>query len=145
MDELLDKTLRGDQLGAVRLERLAALYKGDYFMDCDYRWSHGRRDQLSGRYAEALTRLCSFFKMNNQPAYAAECLHRLLAIAPDSEKDGRELIKLYLEGGNRSGAMKVFKELERSVRERLDIELEDETARLYLEMISSSSGSGRMP
>ncbi|WP_051621054.1 response regulator [Paenibacillus sp. UNC451MF] len=136
----LDQTLRGEGLSAERLERLAALYSGDYLMDSDYRWSLMKREQLSGRYTEALRRLCAYFYKHNQTAYAIQCLHHVLAVSPDSEKEGRELIKLYLESGNRSEAIKIFKQLERAVKERLDIELEEETSRLYDEMISSSGG-----
>ncbi|UUZ84867.1 winged helix-turn-helix domain-containing protein [Paenibacillus sp. P26] len=140
LEELLDRTLKEQGLGLSRFERLTALYKGDYLTDCDFRWGRMKREQLSGRYAEVLRRLCSFFKRNNLSAYAIECLHHVLAVAPDSEKDGRELMRLYSEGGNRSEAIKVFKQLERDVKERLDIGLEEETVRLYEEIVSSSGG-----
>ncbi|MED4954960.1 bacterial transcriptional activator domain-containing protein, partial [Paenibacillus macerans] len=67
-------------------------------------------------------------------ALAADSLQRVLAIAPDAEADGRELIRLHLEAGNRNEALRVYRQLEQVVREQLGVALEEETVRLHGQM-----------
>jgi DNA-binding SARP family transcriptional activator len=64
-------------------------------------------------------------------ALAEDCLQRVLAIAPDSESDGRELIQLHLDAGNRSEALRVYRQLEQVICEQLGVELEEETVNLF--------------
>ncbi|MFE5320806.1 response regulator [Paenibacillus sp. NPDC056579] len=137
LEQLLDKTLEDTGLGVPRLERIMALYKGDYLEDCDFIWAYHRRDKLADKYVHALRRLAHFFKSNDQRSYALECLRRSVAISPDSEQDSRELMKLHMEMGDRNEAIKVYRQLEHEVRERLGVELEPETAALYQQLTSS--------
>ncbi|WP_282936159.1 response regulator [Paenibacillus sp. RC67] len=136
LEQLLDKTLEETGLGVQRLERIMALYKGDYLEDCDFIWAFLRREKMADKYAQALRKLSQFFKSNGQFSYALECLRRIVAISPDSEQDSRELMKLHMEMGERKEAIKVYRQLELEVRERLNVELEQETVGLYQQLTS---------
>jgi two-component system LytT family response regulator len=141
LEQLLNKTLEEDGLDAGRLERIVALYQGNYMGACDFRWALGKKEQLSAKYVQALRKLYLLFKENSQSSSALDCLKRIVAVSPDSEKDGRELIQLHMEAGNRNEAIKAYRQLEKAVRDRMDVELEEETLNLYRLLVSSDSGS----
>ncbi|MCR8636474.1 response regulator [Paenibacillus radicis (ex Xue et al. 2023)] len=138
LEQLLDKPLEETGLGLQRLERIVALYKGDYMEDCGFNWVYPRREKLLDKYIHSLRKLFLFFKKKGQLTNAKECLGRIVAISPDSEQDSRELMKLHMEMGDRKEAIKVYRQLELEVRERLDVELELETVGLYQQLISSN-------
>ncbi|MNE74309.1 Bacterial transcriptional activator domain protein [compost metagenome] len=64
-------------------------------------------------------------------ALAIDSIQQLLTIEPASEADGRRLISLYLETGNRNEALRICLQLEQAVRAELGVELEEATLRLY--------------
>jgi len=110
--------------------KLNDLYEGDYMNGCDYAWAIPRQLALREKYVAVLR--CSFaaFRKAGNAALAEDSLRRVLALAPDSEPDGRELIRFYLETGRRAEALKVFQQMEKTVRGQLGLELEEETVRL---------------
>jgi len=140
LEQLLNKTLEEQGMDVCQLERIVELYKGDYMGTCDFRWALGKKEQLSAKYIKALRKLYLLFKKNSQPSSALDCLKRIVTLSPDSEKDGRELIQLHMEAGNRNEAMKAYRQLEQVVRDRMDFELEEETVNLYRLLVSSDSG-----
>lgn len=140
LEQLLNTTLEEDGLGVGRLERIVALYQGDYLGAADFRWALGKKEQLSAKYVQALRKLYLLFKENRQPSSALDCLSCIVTVSPDSEKDGRELIQLHMEAGNRNEAMKAYRQLEQAVRDRMDVELEEETVNLYRLLVSSDTG-----
>ncbi|MCC2685037.1 MAG: histidine kinase [Paenibacillaceae bacterium] len=113
-----------------QMERISALYQGSYMDLCDYTWAIGRQEQLTVKCIQALRTMATSFREGGQSAPAISCLRKIMEIAPDSESDGRELIALLAETGERREAVQAGKQLEEAVRERLDLELEDETQAL---------------
>jgi len=139
LEDLLDRTLRGEGLSLRRFEELAALYKGDYLMHCDYDWAVSKRDELSGKFVKALRLLARFFREQDLWAAAADCLRLVLEIVPESEHDGRELMRLQMRAGNRSEAIKTYRRLEQAIREELDVSLQEETVKLYEEILAMNA------
>lgn len=138
LEQLLDNTLEGTGLGVKLLERIMALYEGDYLEDCDFTWALLRREKLADKYVHALRKLSQFFRSNGQLSHVLECLRTIVSISPESEQDSRELMKLHMEMGDRKEAIKVYRQLELEVRDRLDVELEAETVGLYTQLTSSN-------
>ncbi|MCR2822933.1 response regulator [Lederbergia panacisoli] len=112
--------------------KVVALFKGEYMEGCGFQWAHSTQTELRNMYIQALRRLYEFFKESNI-SIAEECLQRVLTIIPDSEKDGRELIKVYIDSGKRNEAMAIYRLLEEAVHD-LGVELERETMHLYEKM-----------
>jgi two-component SAPR family response regulator len=142
LEQLLNRTLEEEGLDAGRLEQIVALYQGNYMGACDFRWALGKKEQVSAKYVQALRKLYLLFKENSQPSSALDCLKRIVALSPDSEKDGRELIQMHTEAGNRNEALRAYRQLEQAVRDRMDVELEEETVNLYRLLVSSDSERG---
>jgi two-component SAPR family response regulator len=141
LEELLDQTMRGGDLSLPRLDRINALYAGEYMQHCDYAWAMAKRVVLEDKYVYALRAYARYFRERGLDAAAADCLHRILRLAPDSEADGRELMRLHMRAGNRTEAIKTYRLLKQSVRELLDLEPEPETTALYREITDMQSGT----
>ncbi|MBO9598063.1 MAG: winged helix-turn-helix domain-containing protein, partial [Cohnella sp.] len=110
--------------------RFESMYKGEYMEACDFAWADARQMGIKRLYIRALRSRYARLRIRGEAVLAAESLQRVLTLAPDSEADGRELIELYLEAGNRNEALRVFQRLEQAVRVQLGTELEEETIRL---------------
>jgi len=115
-------------------DRVADLYRGDYMEGCDYRWAAARQEELKARYIRVLRNWHGRFRERGNAALATDCLQRVLAVAPDSEPDGRALIRQHLSCGDRNEAMRVYRRMEQAVRQHLGVELEEETVQLARQM-----------
>ncbi|WP_338066559.1 AfsR/SARP family transcriptional regulator [Pueribacillus theae] len=131
--EILQEIISKDNLNGKIYRQMNALYKGEYMEGCGYQWAVSKQIDLKKLYIRALRKFYEYFK-NRNVAMAEESLQRVLTITPDSEKDGRELIQLYMESGKRNEALNVYKQLEQVVHNHLGIELENETLQLYKQM-----------
>ncbi|MCS7462392.1 response regulator [Paenibacillus doosanensis] len=120
-----------EALNEKQYERMNALHKGEYLQDCDFDWAMWKREDLKSRYIRTLRIAYSHFMRNGNVVLAADSLRRVLDVSPDSEKDGRDLIQLYINTDKRNEALKIFRQLDHAVRENLGVELEEETVRLY--------------
>ncbi|WP_051620580.1 response regulator [Paenibacillus sp. UNC451MF] len=118
-------------------ERMNALHKGKYLENCDYHWAVWKREQLTIKYIDALRVMCKYFIKSGNMPLAADSLQRILSLSPDSEKDGRELIKLYVHENKRKEAIKVFHQLDQEVRGNLGVELEAETVQLFKSIVQN--------
>jgi two-component SAPR family response regulator len=134
IEPLLDDMLSAENPDERLYGKINGLYKGEYMEGCDYPWAVFKREAIKTKYARALRHMHLLFLRRGDAALAEDCLRRVLAIAPDSEADGRKLIQLHLEAGNRSEALRVYRQLEQVIREQLGVELEEETLTLYRQM-----------
>lgn len=116
-------------------DRMNRMYKGEYMEACDYGWAAAKQLEIKAAYIRSLRKWYARFRSQDQMALAVDSLQRVLTLAPDSEGDGRELIGLHLESGNRSEALRVYQQLEQAVRVQLGAELEGGTLRLLRQSI----------
>jgi two-component SAPR family response regulator len=133
-EALLDDILSAEKPDERLYDKINGLYKGEYMEGCDYHWAAFKQEAINAKYLRALRSMHLLFRRRGDAALAEDCLRRVLSIAPDSEADGRELIRLHLEAGNRSEALRVYRQLEHVIREQLGVELEEETIKLYKQM-----------
>ena len=115
-----------------------------YMEGSDYDWAYAKNYELNQLSLRVIHKAYEGYRSNNQVDQAIECLQRILAIAPDSEKDGRELIAVYLETGNRNEALRVYQQLEKAVYDHLEAELEEETVRLIHPIRDSAHSKNRV-
>lgn len=138
LEGLLDKILSAEEPDERLYDKINGLYKGEYMEGCDYSWAVARQEAIKAKYIRSLRCMHRLFRMRDRAALAEESLQRVLAIAPDSEADGRELIRLHLEAGSRNEALRVYRQLEQAIRDQLGVALEEETVKLHQQM----GGSG---
>jgi len=134
LEAMLDGILSAEEADERLYDKINGLYRGEYMEGCDYNWALARRESIKTKYIRSLRRFYRLFRRRGDAARAADSLQRVLAIAPDSEADGRELILLHLETGNRKEALRIYRGLEQAVRVQLGAELEEDTARLYRQL-----------
>jgi Response regulator containing CheY-like receiver and SARP domains len=130
-ERLLKSALSEEEMDIRLYDKINLMYKGEYMEACDYRWAAARQMEIKTAYIRALREWGAQFRSQGNSALAVDSMQRLLTLAPDSELDGRELIKLHLEMGNRKEAHRVSLQLEQAVRFQLGAELEEETQRLF--------------
>ncbi|WP_248930530.1 response regulator [Paenibacillus hamazuiensis] len=128
---IMEKAAAGGNPDERLYEKLNALHRGEYLEGCDFGWALWKREELKAKYIETLRTMHKHFMRNGNVPQATDSLQRILALSPDSEKDGRELIRLYASTDQRNEALKVFRQLDHAVRVNLGVELEEETVRLY--------------
>lgn len=133
-ESLLSKALTDKIVDQRLYDHLRQMYKGEYMGACDFSWATARQLEIKATYIRALRKSYTYFCSQGQTALAIESLQSILEIAPDLESDGRELIKLHLEAGNRNEALRVYLQLEQAVRIQLGVELEEGTVRLIQQM-----------
>jgi two-component SAPR family response regulator len=133
-ESLLDEMLSAEEPDRRLYDQAIRLYRGEYMKGCDYGWAAARQEAINAKYIRSLRVMHRHFRVRGEPALAADCLRRVLEIAPESEADGRELIRLNLETGNRHEALNVYRRLEEVVRGQFGLELEEETVKLRDQM-----------
>lgn len=129
-ESLLSRPLSAEGTNESGYDAMNRLYKGDYMEACDFDWAAARQMGLKMAYVRALRRWGGYYRSQGNAALVIDSIQRILAVVPDSEMDGRELIRLHLEAGNRNEALRVCLQLEQAVRLQLGAELEEETLRL---------------
>ncbi|WP_135549896.1 response regulator [Paenibacillus cymbidii] len=130
-EQLLGARLSEGETDERLYDKMNQIGKGEYMEACDFGWAASRQLSIKAAYIQALRRWSALFRDKGKSGLAIDSMQRVLAIAPDSEADGRELIKLHLEAGNRTEAHRVYTQLEQTVRVQLEAELEEETVNLF--------------
>lgn len=134
-ESMLHTALSIEEPDETLYDQIKGLYKGGYMAGCDYSWAQARQEAIQAKYVRVMRKFHGLFRQSGNVTLATDSLQCVLAIVPDSEQDGRELIKLHLEAGNRHEALHVYRRLEHSVHDQLGIELERETMQLYSRMV----------
>ncbi|OPH58156.1 hypothetical protein BC351_24780 [Paenibacillus ferrarius] len=130
-EQLLSRILAEDVLDERTYGKMNQKYTGEYMEACDFSWATARQLEIKASYVRALRKWYAYFQSQSNPILAVDSMQKLLSLAPDSEIDGRELIKLHLKMSNRNEAHRVCLQLEQAVRVQLGAELEEETLRLF--------------
>src|SRR5215472_5282703 len=123
---------------AHRLERVLALYKGD-FLSGFYisesqgfeEWLRGERERLRVGVMEALSQLVTFYL--GQASFDAGVVHaaRLLELDPLREEAHRQMMTLLASKGQRSAALSQYDTCRRILADELGVEPEAATAALF--------------
>jgi len=131
---MLEQALMEEDPDERMYNKITGLYRGDYLEGCDYRWSSAKQASMREKYIRVLRKYHERFSRRGHNELAEDSMRRALALDPDSEADGRELISFYMRKGNRNEALRIYRQLEQSVRKQLGVELEEETVRLYRQL-----------
>ncbi|NQX63729.1 response regulator [Paenibacillus qinlingensis] len=143
LEGLLSINLAEEDMDERSYDKLNQMYTGEYMEACDFSWATARQLELKALYVRALRKWSANFQSQGNRVLAVDCLQNLLSLAPESEIDGRELIKLHLKMGNRNEAYRVCVQLEQAVRFQLGAELEEETLRLFQQTIDKTEWQRR--
>ncbi len=123
---------------AGQLEEAIALYRGLFlegfsvgdspaFED----WALGVRERLGQQFSTSLQALASRYERGGEYARACEVARRRVALAPWQERAHQDLMRLLALDGQRGAALAQYEACCRALREELDVEPGEESARLY--------------
>jgi predicted ATPase/DNA-binding SARP family transcriptional activator len=115
-------------------------YEGELLPEDRYEgWTATRRDAVDELRLALGIELAELEAPEN-PAAAIDRLRSVLACAPLHEPAHRALMRLYVGGGQRQEALAQFQELKLGLRREFEDEPDDETRRLYREILTRSAG-----
>jgi predicted ATPase len=97
-------------------------------------WTNDRRDALRELVITAYLELAA---LQEQPDDAAEVLARALALDPLHERTTRSLMRAYADAGRRQRALEAFENLRGALRDAYGADPDEETRRLYRELLSA--------
>ncbi|MNI31954.1 Transcriptional regulatory protein YehT [compost metagenome] len=142
-EHLLRISLSEEETDKLLYDQINLMFKGEYMEACDFGWAATRQMAINAAYIRVLRKWHAHFRRQGQTAFAVDSMQRVLTLAPDSEVDGRELIMLHLEMGNRNEALRVGLQLDHAVRVQLGAELEEGTLRLLEQTIEQAEWQAR--
>jgi LuxR family maltose regulon positive regulatory protein len=138
VEEFERQLQRGDEgdneARALAYEQAITLYNGDYLEDCYEDWAQEERERLQQRYLAALSWLGDFRLAQGFPAVALDHYRRILTVDPYREEIHRQMIRCYLQMGDRAAAARQYRECVRLLWEDLRVAPSRETQALYREM-----------
>jgi two-component SAPR family response regulator len=136
----LDTLLKASQSGGLAhneeavLERIVALYEGDYLENLDYPWVLAERERLAVIFADFAGRLGRKYLEAREFARASSLLRLLLQRNPLLEEVHCLLMRAYAGMGDRLAVMQQYETLKEALDNELGVDPSPETRRLYYEL-----------
>ncbi|WIG58700.1 MAG: hypothetical protein OJF49_001446 [Ktedonobacterales bacterium] len=123
---------RDDPAQAIRhVEQALKLYRGDFLAgEHERAWLERKREELRGRYREALLTLGQLHFDAEAYARAAQTYRQLIAADPYQERAHRELMRCLTRQGERGQALRTYEQLTELLRRELEATPAPETAAL---------------
>jgi DNA-binding SARP family transcriptional activator len=149
----LDSPLPYAEAHCEALVEAVTLYRGDLLDGCYDDWCLAERERLQLLLMRVLKRLQCHYRHCQAFEAAISYGHRLLTLDPLQEDVHRELMRCYVETGQRPLALEQFQHCQDTLRQELDIEPMPQTWRLYHQIRSGQQpaqfqempGSGHAP
>ena len=116
-------------------ERIAALYRDDYFAENDYHWAEGERVRLRDAFLALLERMAQYYLEAGRCPEAIRCMQVILEKNPFSENACQELMMIYGRMKDRSAVMRLFETFSKRLKDELGIEPDKSIKRLYHSLI----------
>lgn len=121
------------------LKRAVALYHGDFLAGFYDDWCLFEAERLKDLYLRALIELIRLFRSHGDHLEAIEYALRALKANPLQEDVHRELMLLYYVTGDQGRALQQYREVERILKEELDVEPQPETKQLFEQIVRGAA------
>ena len=116
------------------------LYRGELLPDDRYEeWTLTAREALAHEHLQLLAQLARLQEDDGDLAGSIDTVRELLHHDPADEAAHRSLMRLYALSGQRRLAVRQFEVLRTSVRRALDVEPDEESERLYRDILDGSA------
>lgn len=125
----LEKTIADKSLNG--LLEMETLYKGDYFEGEDYTWAQAESERLSNSYQKCLIRLAKLFMEHGEPDEAEKRLKKSYEVNPYEETTTELLVRLYIEKGDKTKAVRHLNSYSSLIKEELGISPNDSLNKLF--------------
>jgi DNA-binding SARP family transcriptional activator len=136
-DTVDDSKIRG-------LEKIIDLYRGDLLEGVYDEWALRERERIRDLYLKSLEYLMQYYKFNKLYDKAGTYGQQILNLDPIREDVHREIMRLYLESGQRALAARQYAVCKLALIKELGVQPMEETQMLYAQ-ISTEAHQGRTP
>jgi DNA-binding SARP family transcriptional activator len=116
------KKATSDEEQIRHLEQAVALYAGEFLSGYYDEWTLPEQRHFAEQYFQAVRRVTAHFEKTEQCEQALGCARRAVAVDPLREEAHQDLMRLLLATGQPFAALRRFRELERILREDLEVE-----------------------
>lgn len=120
---------------AHRLQTALDLYHGDYLESLYDDWALEAQRPLAEAHLNALQQLAGYYESHGDRRRAAALQRQVLEKDPLHEEAHGALMQLYLQMGERSGALRQYRELEALLADELGVDPMPETQALYRSLL----------
>jgi len=125
------------------LELAVDLYRGPLLEGCAEEWVFQERDSRERACVAALLRLGEIATHGGNFALAADRYRRAVTLMPLADSPRRALMEALVQGGDRNGALDVYRQFADLLRAEINAEPEEATSRLYLQLRRQIREDGR--
>ena len=119
-----------------QLEQAVSIYQGDLLEDSYYDWILQERERLHITYMDALYYLLSFYQYHKEYNKAIRWGQQILLADPLREDVHRDLMRLFVENGQRALAVRQYQRCRQVLEAELSIEPMPETQMVYDQIVS---------
>ncbi len=143
VEEFEEAAAEAERVPSIAGHRAAIdLYAGELLPEDRFEeWASARRQALRERHLILLVDLALMLDRTGDRAAAAAALQQALLDEPLHERAHRELMRIYAATGRRQRALAQFHLLRESLRREFEDEPEDETRRLYQDILTRRVGA----
>lgn len=131
---------------AGNLENAVHLYQGDLLEGCYQDWCLYERERLQNIYLATLDRLIGYCEINNLFTRGLGYATEVLRFDPARERAHRQLMRLYLAGGDRTSALRQYERCLAALKTELGVSPSTRTTTLFKRIkadeMNSPSSSG---
>ena len=123
-------------------EKTLDLYKGELLEDVYDDWALRERERLRALYLKTLMYLMHYYKFQKSYEKASAYGQQILNLDPIQEDIHREMMRIYLESGQRALAARQYGICQFTLAKELGISPMEETQMLYAQIFPESQKSG---
>ena len=111
------------------------IYGGDFLPEEPYvSWAEMKRSALRAQYVGVLMEMVGLFERSNDLVQAAHYCHKAIQVDPLAEQVHQQLMRLLQRQGQRSAALKIYRDLENHLAAELDTVPDPATTQIYEEI-----------
>lgn len=115
------------------LDRLTELYKGELFQGKAYEWSFSKARSLEGGFVNALLETAEYYMEKRGYEKAEKMYKRAFEIDPFNEDICGHIIRIYLETGRKSEALRLYLQMEKLLMTELGEKPQDKLKKIFNE------------
>lgn len=125
------------------IEGVLSLYRGELLEGIYEDWALRERERFRSLHLNCLTRLMEFYAGRKNFQQSIACAHEILRQDPVREEIHRALMRIYLESGQRTLAMRQYVHCRDILDQELGVSPLEETQLLYQEICARSQAGVR--
>jgi len=133
-----------DETHVQELEKILGLYTSELLEGSYKDWVLRERERLRALYLKSLGYLLEYYKLHGLYENGLACAQQILNLDPLREDIHREMMRLYLENGQRALAVRQYEICRKMLDTELSISPMEETQALFTQIFSKAHG-GQLP